>query len=153
MSNPQHNLIANLSRAFREAIENCDKSKLPCSFAKFPKGSCGDVAPLLGKFLIDHGLGESTYMLGKRGKWSHAWLQFDNLIVDITADQFDDQSKSVIVTTNSEWHDQFKGQAQYSADYRIFGLDSPAGIILDSAYFVLLSTMDKSYLPPSPGPT
>jgi hypothetical protein len=38
---------------------------------------------------------------------SHAWLECDGLIADITADQFEDVDEPVIVTRDRSWHAQF----------------------------------------------
>jgi hypothetical protein len=44
------------------------------------------------------------YVCGQRGpNLSHAWLQVEDIIVDITADQFGEPP--VIVTTNTKWHE------------------------------------------------
>lgn len=55
-----------IANNFRYAIENCSPS-LGISFEYFPKGSCGDVAPLLGTYLIENKLGKFQYMLGDWG--------------------------------------------------------------------------------------
>ena len=61
------------------------------------------------------------YRSEKDGSWSsHAWLQCDCLIVDITADQFPEISDTVIVRENSEWHATLNGEPQNLADYRIY---------------------------------
>ena len=110
---------------FREAIEEC-KNSLGISFRNFPRGSCGDVAPLLGTYLIENNLGKFEYYLGDYGvepeeNWSsHAWLQNGNLVVDITADQFPEISERVIVSVESLWHAKLCGKAQHIADYRIY---------------------------------
>ena len=42
-------------------------------------------------------------------KWSyHSWLQRGNLIIDITADQFEEISEQVIVSTSSRWHENLE---------------------------------------------
>lgn len=124
--------------AFRRAIEVCDKKLLPCTFSKFPRGSCGDATCLLAKFLEEEGFGQFDYVSGDRGKWSHAWLQQGTLIVDITGDQFDDMQSLVFVATGSEWHDQFAGEKQHLADFEQFG--EPARGVLRLAYCAI---MDK----------
>ena len=63
-------------------------------FTKFPVGQCGNVSDLLAQFLIDKGIGPITYVNGtyhgKHGNDMHAhtWLVIDDLVVDITGDQF-----------------------------------------------------------------
>jgi hypothetical protein len=50
--------------AFRRAIEVCDKKFLPCTFDKFPRGSCGDATCLLAKFLEQEGFSSQQYPNG-----------------------------------------------------------------------------------------
>lgn len=101
---------------FREAIEKCDKRLLPITLKNFPKGSCGEATLLLAKYLSDKGYGEFNYILGMRDGKSHAWLEQNILIIDITATQFDDQNQEVIVTCISKWHKDFNGIYQHIAD-------------------------------------
>lgn len=113
--------LKELATAFRKAIEQCDKARLPISFETFPRGSCGDTAHLLGTFFREHGMGTFQYICGERGatwaEWhSHAWLHADGVIVDITADQFSEVTEPVIVTTNSAWHSTFDQESLHEAD-------------------------------------
>jgi hypothetical protein len=48
---------------------------------------------------------------------SHAWLEYVEYIIDITADQFAEINDKVIVTTNKQWYAKFKFQ---SRSYRNF---------------------------------
>jgi hypothetical protein len=50
---------------------------------------------------------EFSGVVGWREGYSHAWIEADGVIVDITADQFQDISERVIVTTCSPWHGSF----------------------------------------------
>jgi hypothetical protein len=36
---------------------------------------------------------------------THAWVERDGLIIDITADQFVDVAEPVLLTTDRTWHD------------------------------------------------
>jgi hypothetical protein len=51
--------------------------------------------------------------LAKRTYRGHGWLEQNGLIVDITADQFPEVDKPVIVADNSQWHETFKRQKSY----------------------------------------
>ena len=125
--------IENIKKAaceFRQSIEVCGAS-LGAAFEHFPSGCCGDATPLLGTYLIERGLGEFQYMLGyykysSNDSCSHAWLQSDSLIIDITADQFSDISEKVIVARKSKWHELLKGAPQNLADYRIYDSNTVA---------------------------
>ncbi len=100
--------IREAATIFRAAILRCPRSDLP-TLKNFPHGSCGDASILLGQYLLDHSLGLWEYIGGEREQdlHSHAWLERDGLIVDITADQFDDIDEPVITTHDRGWHAQF----------------------------------------------
>ena len=144
------------AREFRLAIEHLDRSVLPVTFENFPRGSCGDAVLLLGTYLLDNGYGEFGYVLGERGDhqantWSsHTWLEKQNLVVDITADQFPEISDKVIVCLDSEWHRQFNGKIEHKADYRIY--DSRTAASLNNVYNEILKYMQEhnNLLEPTP---
>lgn len=122
---------------FRKSIEFCGAS-LGIAFENFPSGSCGDTVPLLGTYLIDLNFGNFQYMLGnygnhEKGTWkSHAWLQSNDLIIDITADQFDEITEKVIVEKDALWHKNLNGKFLHLANYRIY--DSNTVSRLNSIY-------------------
>lgn len=99
--------IAIQSASFRSAIVQCSKQMMAFSFREFPLGSCGDASDMLGVFLWETLGIECEYTMGKAGGQSHAWLEFGGIKIDITADQFPG-NESVIVSTDSEFHQQFK---------------------------------------------
>lgn len=92
---------------FRSAILKCDKHTLPATLQNFPKGSCGDASLLLGEYFFIQGLGRFTYKTGIWADRSHAWIERNGIIVDITADQFDTHPGPVIVTKDTSWHSKF----------------------------------------------
>ena len=133
---------------FRSALESVPVSELPVTLQSFPRGSCGDATLLLGTYLIEEGFGSFDYVLGERGDpigagWtSHAWLEQDGVIVDITADQFHDGPGEIIVCRGSKWHDGFHGVRQNVADYRIY--DTHTAATLHAAYRAVCSTLKKT---------
>ncbi|WP_426502926.1 hypothetical protein ACPPVO_35540 [Dactylosporangium sp. McL0621] len=94
--------------AFRAGLERGGLRMI--SLAQFPKGSCGDTCELLGQFLADKGLGDWQYRSGQRDEpfHTHAWLEQNGLILDITADQFPDINEPVVLTWAPGWHAQFQ---------------------------------------------
>ena len=107
------NQIKFYSEKFRRALELCPKRLLSIAFQDFPHGSCGDASLLLGKYLEDSGLNDFEYVSGEfydsDGQYrSHAWLEKENLIIDITTDQFIDRDESVFISTDKTWHERFK---------------------------------------------
>lgn len=100
--------LLGLARAFRLAIER-SRCQVKCASLKgFPHGACGDATDMLGRYLNEHHGQRFEYVSGWKGDQSHAWLECGNVIVDITADQFLDVSEPVLVTSDRQFHDQFK---------------------------------------------
>jgi hypothetical protein len=106
-----------LATVFRRAIVQCDPKALGITLQHFPNGACGDASLLLAKYFEHHEHGQFDYVLGQRNGHSHAWLQQGDLIADITADQFEDQDRPVIVTRDHGWHRGFHGEVQGVADF------------------------------------
>jgi hypothetical protein len=102
----------------RAAFERMDKSNIPVTFREFPSGACGDTCEVLAEILKELGYGNSQYVTGLRENGnSHAWLQFDSIIVDITADQFDEISENVYVGPLNDWYRSFEVQQKHDAGY------------------------------------
>jgi len=104
----------------REALENIDQKSFPYptsfNLEKFPKGCCGDTIDLIGYYLLKH-YNIDSYFITKKG-WkkdpevNHAWLQYEGAIIDLTADQFNDEHglslPPVIIERDSDLHKSFK---------------------------------------------
>lgn len=93
------------------------------SLENFPTGSCCDASTLLGTYLKDNGLGDFYFVKGSRGEEAeletHYWLEKEDIIVDITADQFAGINEEVIVTsTDSKWHKSFTKTILRKAHHR-----------------------------------
>lgn len=111
----------------RKALENMTKKDhmWTSSFASsnFPMGCCGDTSRLLAYLLyqqfgivpkllsgiyyeFEHKLPAS----GLSNENSHAWLVVNGMIVDLTADQFNDRGyyhPPVMITSDTSFHDFF----------------------------------------------
>ncbi|MCT8987169.1 hypothetical protein [Shewanella phaeophyticola] len=81
-------------------------------FDRFPNGACGCTTDMLSKYLISKGVRNIESVSGQRGESSHAWLEYENYIIDITGDQFTDGVSSVYISKNREFHDQFVSQTR-----------------------------------------
>jgi hypothetical protein len=111
----QEEIIFDAAKAFRKAFEATALPLRTLTFESFPAGACGDTSDLLGIYLSET-LGISPmYFWGTDGEQSHAWLQHDGLIIDITADQFAG-NQSIIVTRDSPFHLRFKIEGQRNAE-------------------------------------
>lgn len=81
-----------LATSFRLAVEMVVQTDdVPMHIQGFPRGCCGIISELMGDYLNTVGLGEFFYVCGMKDGASHAWLEVDGLIVDITGDQFPDR--------------------------------------------------------------
>ncbi|WP_051337302.1 hypothetical protein [Leisingera daeponensis] len=102
---------------FREALDACHSDLDPTVFGHFPSGCCGTVSELLAAFLEEQGHGSWPYVCGTRlmedgQNATHAWLERDGCIIDITRDQFDKRQPG-LVTADRSWHDErFPDQEQ-----------------------------------------
>lgn len=119
--------LKEIARGFRRAIESIPASERPITLQGFPAGACGDAVLLLGTYLIELGEAPFHYMLGDTTtdrddpKWSsHAWMQRDGVVIDITADQFDGFDEAVIVAMDSSWHDSLNGKERHVADFNVY---------------------------------
>lgn len=117
-------VLKNIARQMRAAIESIPFDSLPLQMAYFPAGACMDTSILLGAYLVDLGHPGFELISGIRGNWeddtwtSHAWLARGDLVIDITADQFNDAPTGVIVKSPSIWHQQFHGETIGCSDFR-----------------------------------
>jgi hypothetical protein len=116
--------ILEMAMHFRKAIELIPPEARPIGMQSFPNGACSDTALLFGAFLADRAVPGFKYICGERGSmtdntWtSHAWLQRDDLVIDLTADQFSDAPASVIASNPSPWHLQFDTEPGQESDFR-----------------------------------
>lgn len=99
--------LAKFATAFREALVQCNPAAYrSLSFRGFPSGSCGDTSLLLIEAFIEREV-DAKHAVGYYRRSSHAWVMVEGIIIDLTADQFDDIQKPVIVTRHSLWHNRF----------------------------------------------
>lgn len=129
--------IQKLANHFRLAIEACPKGQLPITFKSFPRGSCGDTSLILGAWLEDNEYPEFEYTLGTISKSSgqlssHAWLEKNSLIVDITADQFDLGMPSVYVGLPNDFYNRYTVKQRSIGHFRAY--DKMTQLTLASAY-------------------
>lgn len=151
----------------REAIDNIELETLSSHFYHFPNRSCVAAAVVLGTYLDE--LGYTTihkiYKICRIPQQihSHTWLEHDNMLVDITADQFNDHSKigkifdpksNVIVTGNgSEWYKIFDAdigpEDKEIAHYRWYNAnsDDTKTRMFERDYLKILNKIPRKYWP------
>ncbi len=80
---------------------------------------------MLGQYLQDSGLGVWNYRSGvDTGGQTHAWVEEDGWIIDITAPLFEDVDEAVVVTEDGSWYRRFARTASYP--YAGLSVDGPA---------------------------
>jgi hypothetical protein len=127
--------LKELATKFRTAIMKC-KPKTPLvSFQNFPYGACGDASLLLAKYFNDNNCGDFYYVLGYWENKSHAWLQKGDIIIDITANQFNDQNASVIFMKDNKWHSKHTVESKEIADFTKH--DSYSVSLLSNTYKII----------------
>jgi hypothetical protein len=131
-----------LATKFRAAIFACDKKRLFITLQRFPNGACGDASYLLAKYFEEQGCGQFEYVLGERrpNYRSHAWLENNGVIVDITADQFEGIDNPVMITTDRAWHAQFVEKDRHIADYERY--DSNTVSNLRASYELVVNQIE-----------
>ncbi|MFF3597978.1 hypothetical protein [Kitasatospora indigofera] len=88
------------------------------SLHAFPDGSCSEASGLLAVYLAHTGLGAWEVVSGgtPAGELgTHAWVEQDGLIVDITASQQGWTNPNVWLTSKPGWHDQFDEKKRVAA--------------------------------------
>jgi hypothetical protein len=111
---------------FRAATEECVRLHPEDRFTTdymnplrgtFPVGCCKSTAWMFGHHLTRLAWAdEISYVWGERGNETHGWLMVDGFIVDLTADQFEDENRKVIVAPDGEshWHATFAPHRRYA---------------------------------------
>ena len=102
----------------REMIENVvsESTYVGIELQRFPSGACEVSSVILGLYLKEKYDVNVVQSVGKRpspdceyGENNHVWLTVNaTVVVDITADQFDDFSSKVFVGCDSAFHDTFE---------------------------------------------
>lgn len=96
----------------RKVLENHWQDMDKIGLNNFPRGCCGNTSDILGQYLSDKGASNLMAVSGCRDGKSHAWLEFDGFILDITSDQFHDGCGNIFIGRESEFHASFKNQVK-----------------------------------------
>ena len=91
-------LVQVLSIEFRRAIVEAHKNHkfIGTNLEDFPSGCCFLASVLLAGFLSNYKIYTKISIANSPNnrkydqRQTHAWLEYENLIIDITADQFDE---------------------------------------------------------------
>jgi hypothetical protein len=99
--------LLRIAQAARSALQRYVSDTQDFMFDSFPRGTCGPVSELLGRYLMEAGFKDVMYVCGERqDKGSHAWLEVGGIVLDITGDQFG--QPPVVVAATSKWHGEWE---------------------------------------------
>jgi len=104
--------LLRLASAARAGLETMTAKERGLEFGSFPHGTCGPVSELMGRIVLERTGHEGIYVCGDghpalKPQQSHAWLEVEGFIVDLTHDQFEGTGLSGWVHETSAWHAKF----------------------------------------------
>jgi len=96
-------------RRFIERVDSCrwGRESTFRKFHHFPRGCCVITSHLLARYLIRDCVVKDVVNIvhGDHPQdGGHYWVQINDLIIDITADQFDAMSEKQVIVGTSGWH-------------------------------------------------
>lgn len=141
--------ILEKSKKFREVVLAIPRSTFPwdssLGASQFPEACCGDASRILATYLYSELGIICNYVLGQNGGMdneigSHAWLEFESMVIDVTADQFNSRGYNlgdVYVGPRTEWYESF--EIAVERDGRHTSL--PERGSLDGVYLVIVERL------------
>ncbi len=117
MNNPEFN--ENLHREVKKFRDAIIQSKVWDRPLKFPKGYCKIASLILAKYLIEKRNFKPSLMFcvltGEKANYknnafaeqTHAWLEYQEFTIDITANQFPEIVEEIVITTGWIWGEKF----------------------------------------------
>jgi len=108
-----YDAIYSKAKKVRTIMEQyCINAPYTEGFPPFPKGWCTIATDVLGAYLQKSDpKGNYIYVTGMVGEQSHAWLEYNGYIIDITADQFKNMTNQPIIVEKSNqslFHQNFE---------------------------------------------
>ena len=114
-----HELILIINR-FRIELERFIHIE-DTSLKSFPRGCCKPTSFILRQYLEDsHGIKNIMYVWGTNAEDNtHGWLEINDVIIDLTADQFSENYPKVMIVNSQEsnFHKSFKRQLRFPNDF------------------------------------
>lgn len=135
--------IRRLATQFRRACEEYALITDDYFFRKFPEYCCGSVSIMLECYLIENNIHGLKHVIGEKpnSQETHAWTKLeDNLIIDITLDQFSKSFPSVYIGEPLPIHNEFRNRRERKSDSEI------GNYIVEGFYSSILYIIKKSYM-------
>lgn len=113
--------LLTLIHAFRKSLEEQHaQGQLPTDWEYFPEGCCGASSKILADYLkVQFGL-KAEYVSGDLDGYSHAWLELDGNVIDITCDQFDGRPP-VFFAPRDDWYCSLEDIQRSDPDFAPIG--------------------------------
>jgi hypothetical protein len=102
--------LTDVATRFRSTLEKVLQTLqyIPPPFKSFPFGSCGICSDMLGSILNGMWTGPALYVgASDQMEQSHAWLRYEDIVIDVTGDQFPGRPP-VFVGPPDSWFDLWK---------------------------------------------
>lgn len=123
--------LEHLATDCRQRIEQAKPKfgNLP-SLKDFPDGACGDASLLLAWHLREHGITEPITYVSSDRMPSHAWIEVEGWLVDITADQraWGNPPVWILPASQSPFHQKYYPVSRSNADLDQQGPDTRSWI-------------------------
>lgn len=107
-----YTLVTHVFRAELEKLKDLDQ--LPSHLKNFPRGCCGVVSELLGDYLSSQLGLQVDYVCGEKDGGSHAWIECDGVVIDITSDQFEGRPP-VYIAVRDSWYSSWQEESRHPA--------------------------------------
>lgn len=109
--------IAEIVGRFRDAIDEIvETGGAPDHMQGFPRACCGSTSEMLGEYLNSLEIGEFQYVRADRRGASHAWVEYEGIVIDITSDQFQGRPR-VYVGAADVWYRGWKVDTKHLAEH------------------------------------
>jgi hypothetical protein len=107
------NYLEHFSLLCRKSLLGLKPQQRGVGIQSFPHGTCGVVTELTGRVLYEMTGEQGAHVCGTGhpdlgAMQSHAWLEVQGYIVDLTHDQFEDTGLHGWVVRDSAWHAKFE---------------------------------------------
>ena len=105
-------LAKKIGKGFRNSLIQENLSNAPGNLSYFPDGCCNWASYFIGHYLKYEMSLNPIEIIGCRpgsdGEDEHSWVVVDDIIIDITSDQFSDSIEPIIIGYTSAWHETWQ---------------------------------------------
>lgn len=133
--------LRTIIHAFRKSLEEQHaQGRLPPGWEDFPSGCCGASSKILADYLKAQLGVQAEYVCGDLDGQTHAWLEFDGNVIDITGDQFAGRPP-VFISPRDRWYCSWEDIVRSDAD------GAPSGRSSSETRLLLQTVIRETGLP------